>query len=73
MAEQLGLTLEQEQRLQKKYANKFVALCEGKVIASSESFKKTVARANEVAQGKKYLIHFVLPGKLLVLNVSHPA
>ncbi len=73
MAEQLNLTLEQEQRLQKKYANQFVAMCEGKVIASSESFKKTVERANEVAQGKKYLIHFILPGELLVLNISYPA
>ncbi len=73
MAKELDRTPEQERLLQEKYANKFVALCEGEVIASGPSITEVMDRAKKVAKGRKYLVEFIPPGDLLVLKFSHLA
>ncbi len=73
MADQLILTPDQEQQLQAKYANKYVAMCEGKVIVEAESITDVYVKAEKVAKGRKFLVRFIPAGDAYVLDLSHPA
>ena len=73
MASQLNLPPERMQQLQAKYPNKYVAMCEGKVVAAGDNMAEVMAKGERAAKGRKCLVRFIPRGDLLVLKFSNPA
>lgn len=60
-------------QLQVKYPNKYVTLCDGKVVAAGENMADVMERVEAAAKGRKCLVRFIPRGDFLVLNVSNSA
>ncbi len=68
---QLGMPPDEMQALQAQYANRYVAICGGEVIAAGVEITEVMTQAENLTKGKKCFIKFIPPEDLLVLNLSN--
>lgn len=50
-------------KLWKKYPNKVIAICEGKVIATGKTYKEVLQKAHKRVGKKRFMVHRLGPLK----------